>query len=102
MAVGAGCEFGDGRGDIVSMVFLAITPEGLQRALQLAGDTGLPIWCGSDAVSDADYGKLAGRNVSRFVYPLRGASAEALQGAVDTIAEHHPGESIWVEHLTST
>ena len=83
------------------MVFLAITPEGLQRALQLAGDTGLPIWCGSDAVSDADYGKLAGRNVSRFVYPLRGASAEALQGAVDTIAEHHPDEPVWVEHSTS-
>ncbi|ANH73067.1 hypothetical protein ACS15_3485 [Ralstonia insidiosa] len=80
------------------MVFLAITPEGLQRALQLASDANLPIWCGSDAVSDAEYSKLAGRNVSRFVYPLHGASAEVLQGAVDTIAEHHPGEQVWVEH----
>lgn len=84
------------------MVLLAITPEGLQRALQLASDANLSIWCGSDAVSDADYSKLAGRNVSRFVYPLRGASTEALQDAVDTIAEHHPGEPVWVEHLTST
>ena len=83
------------------MVFLAITPEGLQRALQLAGDTGLPIWCGSDAISDTDYGKLAGRNVSRFVYPLLSASAETLQDAVDTIVEHHPGEPVWVEHPTS-
>ena len=83
------------------MVFLAITPEGLQRALQLAGDAGLPIWCGSDAISDTDYGKLAGRNVSRFVYPLLSASAETLQGAIDTIAEHHPGEPVWVEHPTS-
>lgn len=83
------------------MVFLAITPEGLQRALQLASDVSLPIWCGSDAVSDADYSKLAGRNVSRFTYPLRDASAETLRGAVDTIMEHHPGESVWVEHGAS-
>jgi hypothetical protein len=76
------------------MVFLAITPEGLQHALQLASGSNLPIWCGSDAVSDAEYSKLAGRNVSRFVYPLRGASAEVLQGAFDTIAEHHPGEQV--------
>ncbi|MDY7510780.1 hypothetical protein ACQ4P5_07025 [Ralstonia sp. L16] len=53
-------------------------------------------------MSEADYGKLAGRNVSRFVYPLRGASTEVQQGAVETIAEHHPGEPVWVEHLTPT
>ena len=84
------------------MVFLAISPEGLQRALQLASEANLPFWCGSDAMSEADYGKLAGRNVSRFVYPLRGASTEVQQGAVETIAEHHPGEPVWVEHLTPT
>ncbi|KHK51868.1 hypothetical protein PI87_20145 [Ralstonia sp. A12] len=83
------------------MVFLATTSEGLQRALELAGSAGLPIWCGSDAVSDADYSKLAGRNVSRFAYPLHDASAKTLQDAVDTIAEHHPGESVWVEHAAS-
>jgi hypothetical protein len=84
------------------MVFLAISPEGLQRALHLASEANLPIWCGTDAISDVDYGKLAGRNVSRFVYPLRGASAQALQDAIDTIAEHHPGEPVWVEHLPPT
>jgi len=81
------------------MVFLAISPEGLQHALQVASEANLPIWCGMDAISDADYGKLAGRNVSRFVYPLRGAPAEALQDAIDTIAEHHPDQPVWVEHL---
>lgn len=84
------------------MVFLAISPEGLQRALQLASEANLPIWCGTDAISEPDYAKLAGRNVSRFVYPLRGASAQALQDAIDTIAEHHPGEPVWVEHLPPT
>lgn len=84
------------------MVFLAISPEGLQHALQLASGANLPIWCGTDAISDVEYAKLAGRNVSRFIYPLREASAEVLQDAVDTIAEHHPGEPVWVERLTST
>jgi|GEM_PF-509926 len=86
------------------MVFLAITPEGLQRALESANGTNIQIWCGADAISDVEYSNLSGvsgANLSRFTYPLLGQTADALQGALDTIEEHHPGESVWVEYVTS-
>lgn len=80
------------------MVFLAITKSGLDEAMTLAGDNRAPIWCGSDAISEQEYSNLRGRNVSRFNYPLDGSDADTLAGALDTIADHHPNERIWIEN----
>lgn len=79
------------------MVFLAITPQGLQDALHCKQD--IPIWCGADAISDNGYRELAGRQVSRFTQALGGASPDVLQDALQTIQEHHPGELVWVEYV---
>ncbi|RYD39695.1 MAG: hypothetical protein EOP83_36390 [Verrucomicrobiaceae bacterium] len=76
------------------MVFLALTPVGLVEALRARGDKADAVWCGSDAISEADYAALEDLNVSRFVYPLQGEPADVLAGAIDTIEEHHPGETV--------
>ena len=54
------------------MIFLAITPEGLKKALEIASGHH-HIWCGSDAVSESDE---KCRRVSRFNYPLKGVDEE--------------------------
>ncbi len=79
------------------MVFLALTPVGLEEVLRVRRDTADAVWCGSDAISEADYAALEGVNVSRFNYPLQGEPGDVLAGAIDTIEEHHPGETVWVE-----
>lgn len=79
------------------MVLLAITAAGLEDALRLASETDVSVWCGSDAMLESDYKARALPALSRFNYPLQGASADTLSGALDTIAEHHAGEIIWVE-----
>ena len=79
------------------MVLLAITPSGLADAMRLASETESAVWCGSDAVSEADYKARSWPRLSRFIYPLQEASSDTLAGAVGTIEEHHPGETIWVE-----
>lgn len=79
------------------MVFLAITAAGLRDALRLHRDAAVAVWCGSDALSEADYAALTGANVSRFAYPLQSAGGDVLTGAIETIQEHHPNETIWVE-----
>ena len=79
------------------MVFLAITPKGLAEALDLAKSNSSPVWCGSDAIGEAEYSSRTGANLSRFIYPLSGQPASVIEGALETIAEHHPGETIWVE-----
>ena len=81
------------------MVFLALTPAGLHRAIALSKASPFPIWCGADAISESDYEVLEAGDVSRFIYPLVGEPSEILQGAIETIAEHHPNTTIWVEHV---
>lgn len=81
------------------MVFLAITQHGLKEAIHLAKSTNVALWCGADAITDTEYKKLAGVQLSRFDYTLFGETAEVVQDAVDTIAEHHPRESVWVEQI---
>jgi hypothetical protein len=79
------------------MVLLAITTTGLEDALRLATDPAASVWCGADAISEAEYQARGIPRLSRFIYPLQGASREVLEDALDTIREHHPGEIVWVE-----
>jgi len=79
------------------MVFLAITTAGLSDALRLRRDAAVAVWCGSDAISEADYAALNVANVSRFNYPLQAEDDDVIAGAIETIEEHYPSETVWVE-----
>jgi len=80
------------------MVFLAITPAGLADALR-AAKTDDAVWCGSDAITEAEYAALKQPNLSRFIYEL--GDRDLIADAIGTIEEHHPGQSIWVEAASS-
>lgn len=79
------------------MIYLAITGKGLQNVLETAAATGATVWCGADAMTPQDFDALADSNVTRFTYPLEAASEAVLAGAIETIREHHPAATIWVE-----
>jgi hypothetical protein len=83
------------------MVFLAITPDGLSKAMQMAATTGTSVWCGADAISELDYANLKPRGLSRFNYQLGSLDADSMADALQTIGEHHPGETVWVESVTA-
>ncbi|MEQ6307243.1 hypothetical protein ABN448_08515 [Delftia acidovorans] len=80
--------------DHMPMIFLAITSTGLAQALRAATESDA-IWCGSDAISEADYAAPQWSNLSRFAYSLE--DRVLIDDAVSTIEEHHPGHTIWVE-----
>jgi hypothetical protein len=80
------------------MVFLAITPTGLANALR-AANADDAIWCGSDAITEADYARSKHPNLSRFIYEL--GDRQLIADAVGTIEEHHPGQTIWIEATAS-
>lgn len=80
-----------------TLVFLAVTPDGLRVAQQEATSSGAKIWCGADAVSAQDFAILNGKGVTRFAYELGARDPQVLAGALDTIDQHHPGETVWVE-----
>lgn len=84
------------------MVFLAITPRGLKRALQNAAGYSAAIWCGADDISEEAFDALEGVNLTRFSYELGRRDASTLKGSLLTIEEHHPVEVVWVEAPSSS
>ena len=76
------------------MIFVAVTSVGLAEALRQAASDDA-IWCGSDAISEAEYAKINRPGLTRFNYSL--ADLELIDGAIATVEEHHPGQTIWVE-----
>lgn len=80
------------------MVYFSITREGFFEVLDVAKTSGAAVWCGADAISQEEFERIKGGNVTRFVYPLADASEDVIADALSTIEEHHPGERIWIEH----
>jgi len=76
------------------MVFVAVTPAGLAEALRRA-TSDEAIWCGSDTISEAEYVAMKRPGLTRFKHSL--ADLELNDGAIATVEEHHPGQTIWVE-----
>ncbi|MGJ9420706.1 hypothetical protein ACHAC9_23585 [Massilia sp. CMS3.1] len=81
------------------MVYLALTPQGLQEILDTPEAVQMPVWCGANALSEADFAKLERSNITRFIYSFENADKATIQSALSTIEDHHPGERIWVESV---
>ena len=79
------------------MVYLALTPKGLQEILNTPEAAQMAVWCGANALSESEYAKLERNNVTRFNYSFTNCDKATIQRAVSTIEEHHPGERVWVE-----
>ena len=82
------------------MVHFALTPQGFAEAIALAQGKHA-VWCTASAASQEQIAAMQADNVSRFVYTLAELLSDPSQmaGALDTIAQHHPDERIWVEHV---
>ena len=84
------------------MVFLALTPNGLVEALQVAGGP-QPVWCCATAITEEQFAARAVQpNLTRFNYAIAPNSSNSqLERALLTIEEHHPGQRIWVEQVVA-
>lgn len=81
------------------MVYLALTPQGLEEILAAREAVTVPVWCSADALSEEEFEKLERGNVTRFTYSFANADQATLKDALSTIEEHHPGERVWVESI---
>lgn len=84
-----------------NVVFLAITPRGLKDAMRDSAHSGAAVWCGADAITEHDFTALVGQGPTRFAYALGARDPLVLEGALDTIGQHHPDEVVWVEATAS-
>jgi hypothetical protein len=85
------------------MVLLALEREAAFEAIEMSRQHGCAVWVGSDAISDTEFRQycVQGVKISRFVYPLAKATAAVIDEALETIALHHPRETVWVQYCRS-
>ncbi len=83
------------------MVYLALSQAAAIEAISVAEKTGAAIWVGADLMSHEEHYKIAaqGVNLTRFEYALADAPADVVSEALATIVEHHPGETVWIQHV---
>jgi len=82
------------------MVLFALRRGAVLEELEIARQLGCAVWVGSDALTDSEFQRYGsdGVEVSRFAYALSEVTAQVVDDALETVALHHPGETIWVQH----
>ena len=79
----------------MSTVLLALTESGLAAARRIATTADTVVWCDARAISDEQFEELEASTVTRFAHAVEGD--EAIDDALHTIEQHHPGSTVFVE-----
>lgn len=81
------------------MVFLVCSRQGYDQLLGLLGRSPSPLWIGDGILNPGELQKLraSGIDITNFRHPIDPSKYDDISSAVETINEHHPGQSIWVE-----
>ena len=80
-------------------VFLALTRKGFDDLVAAFGNVPTPLWVNLGVLAEDEkiQFRSAGVELSCFTYPVLIGDADSIGTAVETIVEHHPEHSVWVE-----
>jgi hypothetical protein len=82
------------------MVIFILTKDGFNDVGRFVEENKHPIWVSHGVLSTAEIEDLrtTGVNLTEFTYRISLNDQKAINEAINTISEHHPGERIWVEY----
>jgi hypothetical protein len=82
------------------MVHFALTRKSYDDLVAQLGQAPSPLWVNNGVLSATEIKQLheAGVDISNFTIGVNPLDPSDVAQAVDTIKEHHPGETVWVEH----
>ena len=82
------------------MVFFVLTRWGYDELVSLLGRTPSPLWVNAGVLSQEEIKLMsdAGIEVSEFSHSIASDDICKVTEAIDTIKQHHPTHSIWVEN----
>lgn len=81
------------------MIFFALTRSGYDELARSLGHTPSPLWVNSGILSESEAADIraSGAELTEFTSQVA-ESSSSIEAALETIKQHHPGCSIWVEH----
>jgi hypothetical protein len=81
------------------MVVLALTRAGYEELLRHTKEVPPKLWLGHGVLTNDEIERLrlSGVDVTPFNHAIDPTDSASVEGAVHTVAQHHPGETIWVE-----
>jgi len=83
------------------MIYFALTRNGYDDLIAHLGRAPSPLWVNNGVLSRQEIRQLheAGIEISNFTVDINAQDRSDVAQAVDTIREHHPGHSVWVEQV---
>lgn len=81
------------------MVILILTRNGFEEAKSIIAKGDIAIWINDKILTNDELNKLrTGKiNITNFTYEINPKDTTSVEGALATISEHHPEETIFVE-----
>jgi hypothetical protein len=81
------------------MVFLILTKDGIDDAMEAAQVAKASVWVNADLIEPPEVSRLCagGLALTTMTYPIDPLDCEEVEETVNTIREHHPGEVLLVE-----
>jgi hypothetical protein len=81
------------------MVYFAITRKGYDDLVATQGRAPSPLWVNGGVLTSLELSHLRdqGIDVSSFTARLDPGVQSAILEAIDTVRQHHAGQTIWVE-----
>lgn len=85
------------------MVFLVFTRAGFEQAKRAVSGGQDAIWVNAGVLTEEETRAVRqlGISLTSFTTAIDRSDGERLKSELETIAEHHPGETIWVEATSS-
>ena len=83
------------------MVFLVLTRAGYDQLVSSTDISGATLWVNDDVLTRSELEALRkkGVNVTNFTNHVVPGTDDVAR-AVGTIEEHHPGQRVWIEHVS--
>lgn len=81
------------------MVIFILTSKGYEEMESLIKESKPPVWINEGVFTEKEIKELRSQGIelTNFSYFINKTNQKEIQGALETIKEHHPGETIWTE-----
>jgi hypothetical protein len=83
------------------VVYFTLTRSGYEDLVSTLGHAPSPLWVNNGVLSPQEIKSLyeRGVDITNFTIDVNPEDQSAVAQAIETVREHHPGQTVWVEYV---